>query len=68
MLRRQFLPAVVMVVIMTVITGLVYTFAFTGFAQVVAPERANGSRVHREQRVVIKLPCISTMRLVPVSA
>jgi K+-transporting ATPase ATPase C chain len=45
MLRRQVLPAVVMVLIMTVITGVVYTFAFTGFAQVVAPGKADGSLV-----------------------
>ncbi len=44
-MRRQLLPAVVMVLLMTLLTGLVYTFAFTGFAQVVAPNRANGSRV-----------------------
>ncbi|MET0627460.1 MAG: K(+)-transporting ATPase subunit C [Acidimicrobiia bacterium] len=44
-MRRQLLPAFAMVVVMTVLTGLVYTFAFTGFAQVVAPDTANGSRV-----------------------
>jgi potassium-transporting ATPase KdpC subunit len=44
-MRRQLLPALVMIVMMTVITGLLYTFAFTGFAQVVAPDKANGSRV-----------------------
>ncbi len=44
-MRRQLLPAVVMILLMTLLTGLVYTFALTGFAQVVAPNRANGSRV-----------------------
>jgi potassium-transporting ATPase KdpC subunit len=45
-MRRQLVPALAMVVVMTVLTGFVYTFAFTGFAQVVAPNEANGSRVY----------------------
>jgi K+-transporting ATPase ATPase C chain len=44
-MRRQLYPAFAMVVLMTIITGLVYTFAFTGFAQVVAKDKANGSLV-----------------------
>lgn len=44
-MRRQLVPALAMVLVMTTITGLLYTFAFTGLAQVVAPDRANGSRV-----------------------
>jgi len=44
-MRRQLVPALVMVLVMTTITGLLYTVAFTGLAQVVAPDRANGSRV-----------------------
>jgi K+-transporting ATPase ATPase C chain len=44
-MRRQLYPAFAMVVLMTIITGLVYTFAFTGFAQVVAKDKANGSLI-----------------------
>ncbi len=44
-MRRQLGPAVVMALIMTVITGLVYTFAFTGVAQLVFPAKADGSTV-----------------------
>jgi K+-transporting ATPase ATPase C chain len=44
-MRRQLYPALAMVVLMTIITGLVYTFAFTGVAQVVAKDKANGSLV-----------------------
>jgi K+-transporting ATPase ATPase C chain len=44
-MRRQLYPAFAMVVLMTIITGLVYTFAFTGFAQVIAKDEANGSLV-----------------------
>jgi K+-transporting ATPase ATPase C chain len=51
-MRRQLYPAFAMVVLMTVITGLVYTFAFTGFAQVVAKDTANGSRVQVDGRDV----------------
>jgi potassium-transporting ATPase KdpC subunit len=43
-MRRQLMPAFVMIVLMTVLTGI-YTFAFTGFAQVVARGKANGSLV-----------------------
>ena len=51
-MRRQLLPAFVMIAIMTVLTGLVYTFAFTGFAQVVAPAKANGSLVQADGKDV----------------
>jgi len=51
-MRRQLLPAVVMVLVMTLLTGLVYTFAFTGFAQLVFPGRADGSRVEVHGRDV----------------
>jgi K+-transporting ATPase ATPase C chain len=44
-MRRQLYPAVVMVLAMTVATGVIYTFAFTGLAQLVFPHQANGSRV-----------------------
>ena len=44
-MRRQLFPALVMTLVMTLLTGLVYTFAFTGFAQIVAPGKADGSRI-----------------------
>ena len=44
-MRRQLYPAVVMVLVMTLLTGLVYTFAFTGFAQLVFPGKADGSMI-----------------------
>jgi K+-transporting ATPase ATPase C chain len=44
-MRRQLVPAFVMMLVMTVLLGLVYTFSFTGLAQVVAPDKANGSLV-----------------------
>ncbi|MET0422163.1 MAG: K(+)-transporting ATPase subunit C [Acidimicrobiia bacterium] len=51
-MRRQILPAVMMVLVMTVVTGLIYTFAFTGVAQVVFPSQADGSFVKVGGKVV----------------
>jgi len=44
-MRRQLVPALVMLVLMTVLTGLVYGVALTGFGQLVFPHEANGSIV-----------------------
>ena len=51
-MRRQLAPALAMVLIMTVLTGLAYTFSFTGIAQVVSPGNADGSRVEVHGREV----------------
>ena len=51
-MRRQIVPAVMMLLVMTVITGLVYTFAFTGVAQLVFPSQADGSMVKVDGKVV----------------
>ena len=51
-MRRQLLPAVAMLIVMTVVTGLVYTFTFTGVAQVVFPDQADGSLVTVDGRAV----------------
>jgi K+-transporting ATPase ATPase C chain len=40
------------VVVLTVVFGLVYPVLFTGFAQVVFPDRADGSLIERDGRVV----------------
>jgi potassium-transporting ATPase KdpC subunit len=44
-MRRQLYPAFMMMVVMTVILGIIYTFSFTGVAQLVFPHQADGSRV-----------------------
>jgi K+-transporting ATPase ATPase C chain len=41
-----------MLVVMTVLVGLAYPLAMTGFAQVVLPHQADGSLVERDGRVV----------------
>ncbi len=42
---RQFRPAVVLLILLSALTGLVYPLAITGIAQAVLPYRANGSLV-----------------------
>ena len=42
-MRRQLLPALVMVIVFTVLTGLVYPLVVTGIAQGVFKDKADGS-------------------------
>jgi potassium-transporting ATPase KdpC subunit len=49
---KQLRPAVVMIVAMTVITGLIYPFAMTGIAQVIFPFQANGSLIKQNGQVI----------------
>jgi K+-transporting ATPase ATPase C chain len=45
-------PAVVLIVLMTLLTGVIYPFAITGFAMVVFPHRAGGSMITRDGTVI----------------
>ncbi|CAN5715843.1 K(+)-transporting ATPase subunit C [soil metagenome] len=49
---REIRPAIVMIVLMTVLTGLVYPLAMTGIAQVAFPHQANGSLVQKDGKVI----------------
>ena len=49
---RELRPALVLLALLTVITGLAYPFAITGIAQLVFPSQANGSVVERNGQPV----------------
>jgi K+-transporting ATPase ATPase C chain len=51
-MRRQLLPALIMLLVFTVLTGLVYPLVVTGFAQVAFRDKANGSLVKENGKVV----------------
>lgn len=51
-MRRQLLPAVVMLFFFTVLTGVAYPLLVTGVGQVLWPAQANGSLIERDGTVV----------------
>jgi K+-transporting ATPase ATPase C chain len=51
-LRRDLIASAVAVVLFTVVFGLVYPLFVTGVAQVVFPDKADGSRIERDGKVV----------------
>src|SRR4249920_1431146 len=52
MMKEHIRPAFMMLLILTVLTGLVYPLAVTGLAQLFFPEQANGSLIVRDGRVI----------------
>ena len=45
-------PAILMTLVLTLITGLIYPFATTGVAQVLFPHQANGSLITANGRII----------------
>ena len=51
-MRAQIRPAIVTLVLLSVLTGVVYPAIVTGIAQVVFPHQANGSLIVRDGKVI----------------
>ena len=51
-LRNSLRPALILLVALTLLTGILYPLAVTGAAQLVFPHQANGSLIQRQGRVV----------------
>ena len=48
----QLRPALVLIVLLTLVTGILYPLVVTGIAQVAFPYQANGSLIVREDQVI----------------
>lgn len=51
-MKDQVRPALTMLLLLTILTGLIYPLAVTGLAQLFFPDQANGSLIVREGKVI----------------
>src|SRR4029450_7614076 len=49
---KEIRPAIVMMVLLTALTGLVYPLAMTGVAQALFPHQANGSLIVQARKLI----------------
>lgn len=52
MFQQIIRPAVMLLIVMTLLTGVIYPLVVTGIAQVVFPTQANGSLIHEGDKLV----------------
>ena len=62
MLLQVIRPAVIFMVVMTVLTGVIYPLIVTGIGQVVFHDQANGSLIYEGDQLVASVAHWSTLR------